>query len=113
MYEFTMLACEDLYGASSPQYASMQEAWKAVGLPVETSTEDILDLQISTENFYDFTCIADDYYSVKIVIRNVGTIPVEAGEVMEIEIEGELKNFALAETLNPGESVDLGGGDVI
>ncbi len=113
MYEFTMLACEDLYGAGSPQYASMQEAWKAVGLPVETNTEDILDLQLSTENFYEVTCIADDYYPLKIVIRNVGTIPVEAGEVMEIEIEGELKSFELAVTLKPSESVDFVVDDVV
>jgi len=113
MYEFTLLACEDLYGAGSPQYASMKEAWKAVGLPVEVSNEDVLDLSLSTTNFYNITCISEDFYSLGVIISNLGTLPVEAGEVMDIEINGELRSFTLNETLNPGESVDFVIDDVI
>ncbi|MCC6726508.1 MAG: M4 family metallopeptidase [Saprospiraceae bacterium] len=71
-YEYSVLAATELYGAGSVEVTAVEEAWKAVGLPVTASPG--LDLTI---NSYDATgkfCGLNEYHPVTIEVANIGSV---------------------------------------
>lgn len=90
MYQYSLAACEDLFGVDSPQYNSLNEAWKAVGLPNDDvqNNEYEYDLGISSQNSYQMTCLENEYFVFDIDVTNFGSKTIQSGEIATLEIEG-------------------------
>ncbi len=105
MYEFTLLACAELYGDQSSQYQSIKEAWKAVGLPFIEQPGPIVDLGLEIIDPYSFTCAEDQYYPLTIIIHNRGnTIVNKSEELVLTSFNLDPKQIYLSNNLAPGES---------
>jgi len=107
---------ENLYGENSPEYASVQEAWKAVGLNDSydpTETQDGLDLSmqvLGVQSSEIQTCIVDEFYPIEITVTNTGTVeytPAMNG-VITISASGlDQIDFVLENPIAVGESMDI------
>ena len=83
-YEYSLAAVTDLFGEDSPQEAAMREAWKAVGLPVETPPEEEEALefmhyaQIIT-SAEGFVVCADDLQNAEIIVGSITNTVIAPG----------------------------------
>ncbi|MFZ1705428.1 MAG: M4 family metallopeptidase [Saprospiraceae bacterium] len=91
MFEYSKLACESLFGKNSPQYQSLIEAWKAVGLPyigipIENFDDLVLTAKIKNDpnNFY--TCYKGQHPEINVFISNKGTIVYPKGHILKMNI---------------------------
>lgn len=105
MYEYSLLACETLYGVQSDQYESIKEAWRAVGLPFDRGSGPFVDLALDIENPFDFFCTSSLYIPLSITIENKGNtlIPKTAELYLRSEDSGQYK-VELSSDLSPGGS---------
>ncbi len=106
-YEVSLLAAEEIYGASSDEYLNMLEAWKAVGLPYGGGAEDFADLGISQSTNFDYVCIFDDYYPFEVIVTNEGSVPYTAEDPRIITVNNDFESFTIEVDvpLLPGETV--------
>ncbi|MBK9737778.1 MAG: M4 family metallopeptidase [Saprospiraceae bacterium] len=111
LYDYSILACEALFGNTSDQYKSVVEAWKAVGLPIESNGDEISDLSISSPVSYELTCLDGTYYSLVLNIKNEGNTSIPSGDSLTINLmmDGFSKNIevVLSEDLVPGQTKEI------
>lgn len=110
MFEYSKLACESLFGKNSPQYNSLVEAWKAVGLPytgipIENYDDLILTAKVKNDPNNSYTCYAGQYPEINLFIANKGSLFYPKGTVFKVSIirNGNVveKNLVLPEDLAP------------
>lgn len=110
MYEFSKLACKSLFGENSPQYTSLTEAWKAVGLPyegipIENYDDIVLTAKVKNDPNNSYTCYQGDYPEINVFLANKGTLFYPAGTVFKVNFtrNGQTveKNLVLPSDLAP------------
>jgi Zn-dependent metalloprotease len=89
MYAYSKLACETLFGKNSPQYTSIVEAWKAVGLPyigipIENYDDLVLTAKIKDDANNSITCYQGAFPVINIFLANKGTIFYPAGTLFNV-----------------------------
>lgn len=112
MYDYSMLACSNIFGQNSPQYVSLNEAWKAVGLPYEIDISNYTDLSLGitiTTSGTQYTCLRDEPLIIQATITNLGGTTIAQGTELTIEFNESnvkvTKSFFLDVDLLPGENV--------
>lgn len=103
----TMQQTEDLYGINSQQYASVVEAWMAVGL-----YPGIDDFDLSVEEVVEeyFGCMDSEIF-IDIIVRNTGTKAYDQGSIINLRYQFDglmqevLEDVVLEEDLMPGDSI--------
>jgi len=104
-YEASLLAAEEIFGAGSSKIESVVEAWKVVGLPYSTGTDDILDLGVGFTEFFVTTCIDGEFYEATVEVSNLGTVDYVPGMGAEVIINSFAQE--LTEPIAVGEKVTL------
>lgn len=114
MYSYSLLACESLFGKNSQQYRSLEQAWKAVGLPYEDVViENYDDIAISAKIKNDpnnsYTCYLGQQPEINMYFINRGTIVYPEGHVFTFTMthNGETitKMLSLPKELAPDSTV--------
>jgi len=109
-YEACMVGADIYFGGDQDKLNDVSEAWKAVGLPYETSTgDDSYDLVIDSEGFVR-TCDWGGLAPLSFTVENVGSIPYDPSEEGFVRISTNLvtgfvrRDFPLDSIIMPGES---------
>lgn len=114
MFEYSKLACGSLFGINSPQYQSMLQAWKAVGLPyigtpIDNYDDLVLTAKIKNDPNNSYTCYDGQYPEINITLANKGTIFYPQGTIFGLGIirNGQTiqKNFSLPDSLPPDSTL--------
>lgn len=100
-YEVSLQATEELYGADSPELATVIEAWKVVGLPTELAA-DKPKFNMTTLGLVN-TCIADDYYTVEVEITNISNQTYEPSMNGTAKLTDQNITIPIDSTIAPGE----------
>ncbi len=123
-YVYSLDVTRNLFGAGSTEYASVEQAWKAVGLndsydPDGSEGSEGLDLNaqvFSNSGIELFTCLTNEFLPVEISVINTGTIdyiPSMNGE-LEINISNEdVFVYPLDTSLAVGDTLDITFSDII
>ncbi len=85
LYQSTLKACEELFGANSTMQQSVIQAWKACGIPREININ-INDLAISYQLAQSFTCLGNEKLDVEFTIQNSGNHTYSAGSQIQINL---------------------------
>lgn len=110
-YSYSLASAENLFGQGSKEYNAVVEAWKVVGLPFEGGVKDKKDLTISIPSNIVSTCINEEFYSIPLVITNMGEETYPVGTEFEIKLtmsgKKEEYSFVLDEPLDQYKSLEL------
>lgn len=101
-YTYSRMAAEDLFGPGSTERTAVTEAWKAVGLPYNNSSN-AMDLAINLGNTFTFVCGQDIYHNIEVMVSNIGAQDYTAGMGATISINGDVEQN-INQNLNVGES---------
>jgi bacillolysin len=110
MYELSLEACKSKYGVSSQIFASMEEAWKAVGVPFyDNSTGDGKDLGFLEDVTFENYCgEIGELINLEFEITNNGTKVYEKNTVLSFLIDGtQTVEKTLENDLAIGETISI------
>ncbi len=94
-YESSVEVAKDIWGVDSPEYSSVLEAWKAVGIAPAADFEMENDLAIYLLNKDTIICGNDATREISVEIENVSNADIMAGT--EVELGYQLNSDAGAE----------------
>ncbi|MCU0347963.1 MAG: M4 family metallopeptidase [Saprospiraceae bacterium] len=109
-YTLSMQVAEELYGAGSTEQLAVQEAWKAVGLPGNTTA--LLDLSIGAAYVVEGVCGLGELHTVRFSVINSGSFPYEpamGATVVLSEFDSALPDltYPITQALLPGEVLEV------
>ncbi len=105
-YNASVLATESLYGAESTEMDVIKEAWKVVGLPLNSNQVVDLDLAVEFASELDNTCINNEPIDVEVRVSNIGIDTLFAGDTIKLvlnNVETNPYNYILTEDFLPGQ----------
>lgn len=116
-YDYSKIVAADIYGTGSPEYETVLESWKVVGLPFQQDTTPKFDLSVSgTPNLY-YSCEVNGTDTIFVDLKNTGSLDVPQGEIIYFTFSGESLidtfDYILPDTLFVGESDFLTFPDII
>ena len=111
LYEYSLEAVEELFGTGSEMMNSVQEAWKAVGLPY-TENAISYDLAVEARVEDNSTCYQDHDYTILYSIYNLGNTTVNKDQDIEVRFNSNsgldtIVTITLDNELLPSEKVDF------
>lgn len=107
MYEYSLLACSELFGNPSTQYSAIKEAWKAVGLPYISQSGPIVDLALEIPEPFGFSCDANPYQTVLLKVINKGNTNINKNEKITFRIFMNEIETQFSKNLLPDESEEF------
>ncbi len=107
IYNYSLMACEDLYGKNSSQYSAIQEAWKAVGLPSNNTPKLKYDLALNFDiDFTSIICASGNVVDLTFKIKNEGSETIKKGTMLSLSYSGNNDvSFELLEDISSGEEI--------
>ncbi len=110
-YVAAIESTKDIYGEDSEELAIVEAAMSAIGLPRNTTDEELSrDLSITIVSDINQTCLDGELIDLEVSIRNVSTEPILIVEPISIAINNNVnapREFDLNGTLQPDQDTVL------
>ena len=110
-YVAAIESAKDIYGENSDEYAMVEAAMNAIGLPRGTSDEELaIDLSITIISDIDQTCLDTEMIDIEVSLRNESAEPILIDEPISIAINNNVnasRDFDINMTLQPDQDTVL------